>query len=492
MIGIAGAGEQPLKTLAGRPAIVFSAFAILLLWPTVLDGSPLMFFDSGAYYSTGAKAVKAIFALLSAGPGGGSEADGALASDGAFSLRSIAYPVFAYVTSLTPIGLWGPVLVQSAVVTWLIFLLIGPAGRQAMGAGTDPLAALRVFGPVLAVIALASSLPWFASYFMPDVFAGVVVMVGLVIAYRGSELKLWEASFLVLIGAMAVASHHSHIPLALVVGLFAAGALIVDQRRLPPVPLAAAALPLVLALGFNMAVSMIAFNTPSATPKRLPVLLARSIEDGPARWYLSEHCADRKFTICEIYDEFPQNAASVLFGEGGLRSRATDRQMDQIRAQEIDLLVEVLKTYPLQQAWSFGRNALSQLFSFGTNDFRWSRIRLERDPPKLWLVDYFDSPDRFFLDLMGVVHYLTVIASLGFFVYLFRKDRLLAGRRNWYLLLVAFAGIGINALVCGGLSAPTDRYQARLIWVLPVLAGLFWLERRSAPKARAPAVELQG
>jgi hypothetical protein len=39
-----------------------------------------------------------------------------------------------------------------------------------------------------------------------------------------------------------------------------------------------------------------------------------------------------------------------------------------------------------------------------------------------------------------------------------------------------------NAAVFGGLSAPADRYQMRVIWIVPMVAALFWLARQRGPK----------
>ena len=49
-------------------------------------------------------------------------------------------------------------------------------------------------------------------------------------------------------------------------------------------------------------------------------------------------------------------------------------------------------------------------------------------------------------------------------------------------LLAAVMG---NALICGGLSAPHPRYGARLMWLLPVMAGLLAWSKQWPVKAHA-------
>jgi hypothetical protein len=49
---------------------------------------------------------------------------------------------------------------------------------------------------------------------------------------------------------------------------------------------------------------------------------------------------------------------------------------------------------------------------------------------------------------------------------------------------VVVVGLAANATIFGGLSAPVDRYQMRVIWIVPMIAALFWLARRNAVQGR--------
>ena len=254
------------------------------------------------------------------------------------------------------------------------------------------------------------------------------------------------------------------------------------ERRLSWKAVALAFSPVVLSLGFNLVASTVAFEEPSTAPKRMPILLARSIGDGPGKKYLEAHCATEKYAICELYpDGFPSSAAGVLFGSTGVTRRATPEQMDRIRAEEMAILKRVMATYPLEQGWSVARNGIRQVFRFGTADFRWADIKLVKDsgrPPKLVLSEFQRLEERPILNFFGVIQYAGVIAAvaaIGLFAF---RDGLRRGRRNREMLAIALAGLLANAALCGGLSAPTDRYQARVIWIVPLLAGLFWIERR--------------
>jgi len=87
---------------------------------------------------------------------------------------------------------------------------------------------------------------------------------------------------------------------------------------------------------------------------------------------------------------------------------------------------------------------------------------------------------------VGLAQKAVVLGSVGLIAFWFFKDGLRVGDRERALLFVAIVGLLANAAIFGGLSAPVDRYQARVIWIVPLLAALFWLSRwrRSAAPRR--------
>ena len=47
--------------------------------------------------------------------------------------------------------------------------------------------------------------------------------------------------------------------------------------------------------------SAAALGEASVAPKRLPILLARSIDDGPGARFLAEACPEAGFALCDIF-----------------------------------------------------------------------------------------------------------------------------------------------------------------------------------------------
>jgi hypothetical protein len=56
---------------------------------------------------------------------------------------------------------------------------------------------------------------------------------------------------------------------------------------------------------------------------------------------------------------------------------------------------------------------------------------------------------------------------------------------------VVLLGILANALICGVLASPYDRFQARVIWLLPLMAAAgFALRRTWSLRTRAPVASV--
>jgi hypothetical protein len=139
---------------------------------------------------------------------------------------------------------------------------------------------------VAVTVAAATPAACFADFVMPDLFAGLAICIFAVLAARLNHLSAGARLTLVGVGAIAVACHSSHIPLAAGMCLLGAGWIILGlpptERRLPAISWLLA--PLALGATATILFGFVGFNEVSLAPKRFPLTLARSLEDGPARW----------------------------------------------------------------------------------------------------------------------------------------------------------------------------------------------------------------
>lgn len=336
----------------------------------------------------------------------------------------------------------------------------------------------------MACLALLTPVAWSATTAMPDILAGVALLGSIPLTLYLERLGVVERIVLVLLLALAITAHVSHLPLALAT-LATGAAMRFLLRRSNRAEKTHDALwilsaPL-LALTATFALSYVGFGTASVAPKRYPILLARSVSDGPGLRYLQTHCGTEKYAICEVFGtDFPTHPGEFLWAPTGVRYRATPVQMERIRAEEWPIVRRAAAEYPMLQLASSMRNFLWQFGSFGLGKVDFRAALVVGPTGRVDLVNV--AEDRPLLRRwLSVAIYVFFGASLAI---LYRMRHRLTELERRALLLVG-VGLVSNAAICGVLSGVADRYQARVAWAVPLLAMLILLKNRNEGPARA-------
>jgi hypothetical protein len=234
-------------------------------------------------------------------------------------------------------------------------------------------------------------------------------------------------------------------------------------------PAAAVAVSLALLLASNFARTGEVFLTRSGPG----FVFGRLIQDGIVKRLLDDTCPGAGYALCARKDTLPTNANDWLWGPatpfwkmGGFEGTA---------AESSRIIADSLKRYPLMHLRTAAEATLEQFITFRTGD------GIEPQPwPTAWAMETFlprqlgaygaarQQNARIHFTALNGLHVplglLSMAAAVAFVaVAVWRRrcdDRgLLPG-----YLLVALLG---NALICGALSNPHDRYQSRLLWTVP-------------------------
>ena len=456
-------GGRSRVELDARLALLTLVAASLFLWPILAYGRPGYIQDSAAYYKGGHMAVAYVLdkveparaAPPAAGPGASPHPAGAGAAE-IRGARSVAYSLAAFIFGAPNAKMWLLCAFQALATGFL-------------GAATLLLFANqeRKLWRKLAVLAVASPVAFVACLAIPDIFAGLVVLAIALVAVTYERMSAGVRTVTILIAAAGIAFHASHLPIGLAMTLAAIGWLAFDAWRRAPVPRqqwAWVIAPFVLGAAATVASNFVAFGGASLTGKRYPLTLARSVAEGPGKWYLEKNCDHLKYAICEVYPHsVPSSINEFLWGSNGIKERATPEQMDRIRAEESEVVLAATRAYPLVELNRFALNFARQLVRFEPGAAVLdSRIVLDpQGTPQLEPASY----DRFWTTL---VHWLTIISVSISVLVLFRRFRADGSSRPLIGLIVV--GIFANAAVCVYFSGIIDRYGARVIWLLPLLA----------------------
>lgn len=406
--------------------------------------------------------------------------------------RSIYWGALAYLGWLTS-GFWALILLQAAIIAWLLDLLLLRVLRLGPGWFFGALAALTVFSP----------LPYYVGFVMPDIFAGIAILGAALLAGAWAALRPGERALLALLVAFGVAAHASHLlTLALLLGACTLAALtgrMPAPRRAPLLTLAGCvALGLAAELAFGQAVRLVLHQT----PLRLPHITAHLVELGPGLDYLRQHCGpDGPFVLCAYLDRLPMNWVRFLFDadpEKGAYGAADMATRYRISAEQMRFLFAVLAHDPAGTVLGLARDALLQVVTFDLSDIVYTRTRLDffaqHFPPAL--ADGASATRLQAQPWIAQAHtalsYLGAAAALGAGGLALLRPGEAARDPSWgmavAIALVVLLGVVLNGLICGAIASPYGRFQARVIWLLPLVAlALIGLRARAAAGGRAEA-----
>jgi hypothetical protein len=439
---------------------------ILLAWPLLIVGRPTYLGDSASYYKGGHVAVAFIIdkfkPVNDTGAASFSQSSKntsiILKAPQVRAVRSITYSVLAYVLG--------------APRAQLILLAVG----QALLTGLVSVIVLNFYTPArhadylvaAAFLAFATPVAFVTSLALPDTFTGLMVIAITLLAIGSERLSFAAKLALLGVGSFGVSAHSSHPPLAAGLTLLAMIWLIFLRRsgdRSTVTKMAWTAAPLLLGVALTVFANQVGFGEASIAAKRFPLTLARSVADGPGRWYLEKHCANEHYAICEVYPHgFPNSVPAFLWGNTGVETRATPEQMDRIRSEELTIVAAATREYLGIEMLHLSTSFIRQLVKIGPDAAFDQQIQISPfgEPQvvhapgvKPWLGYYVE-----------IAALISSGFSLLFFALRFRTFDVVERAA----ILLTIAALLINAAICVYFSGVADRYQARVVWLIPLLA----------------------
>jgi hypothetical protein len=458
------AGSQKGPGSVRRAASVLLG-ALLLTWPALLNRYPILYPDSITYLADGRPVARALFHHEFAGY---------------YGMRSLIYSLVIqpFHQNVTP---WPVVALQAFLAAYVLWLVVRSIlSRQVVSR----------YLLLVALLSLFTSLSWYASLVMPDILGPLLYLSIYLLVFARDTLSLPERLAVTLIAFWAVASHATHLVLAIGLCLLL---VVLRLLRCPPLEhrmkaVGEIALLAVVAAASQLALHAYLYGKPSLNGDAPPFLAARVIADGPGRWYLQQHCGEVDFALCDSADELPDNSDDFLWNPQGIWASAAGDGDDRIRREEIPFVLAVVRAYPLEQLSLSAANSWQQLAAFGL----WDLCR------NGWVLEAFDTAlpggkpsylkswqaaDDLPLDFFSGVQYWVIVASLPAILVLTLLLRRFPSTRLPGLSAIILPALVANACVTGTLSNVEERYQSRTVWLLPFLAVVlffYWRDQRKA------------
>jgi hypothetical protein len=452
------AGEGTLNAARGRSgastwALAGVAMVLTLLAPAIWNGFPLIFPDTGGYFT----------ATLTASPQQG---------------RSALYGLF--LTAGIPLYFWPCVIVQSAMMAWLIAVTL-----RVNGLGGRPWLALGV----AVVLSVTTSLPWFAGQLMPDILFPAAALSLYLLAFADNQLARWERYPLAAVIAFAIPSHMAAagLCLALIAALFllARAVRIWPRLTLPAPRLTFAAASIAAGIALCPVSNLALTGSFAFTPGGSGFLFGRLIEDGIVERYLAERCPDRTIKLCAYIDVMPDEADDWLWGNSVLYKLGG---WDAHKAEEERIIRDTLIMYPGMHLSAAIVAAASQFITFDTE------VSVDDNDPTFNAFEEFipamlpalnnarQQSERFNVAPLNYIHApVGGLAIAGIVLALILRRRLKLSPEAAALCLTILIALVANAAICGIFSHPVDRYQSRLVLLAPFAVAILLAQRFRPP-----------
>jgi hypothetical protein len=247
---------------------------------------------------------------------------------------------------------------------------------------------------------------------------------------------------------------------------------------------------LVGALAGALAFSAMVEHATGQPPVNPPFLTARVIADGTGVRYVRERCGGA-FAVCAYADRFPMDVDDFLWGDGpkGVFDTAPSSERRALGDEQTRFALAVVRAYPIDQALASARNIVAQAFETELSDFDYKSVvatsLTSRVPPAYARVLERTAAYRqgwplgAAWALQAIVTMAALGVALGAGLHARRPEaENEAGSAAGRLFAMIVVGVAANAAVCGALSTLYGRYEARVVWLLPLAAAALLLSVR--------------
>ena len=488
------------QDISGKPQRRFGPILLLLaavlacLSVLLINRGPLYYFDTGSYFKQGDTALSLILpdrppeeTPVASGQGGTGASQAAPKDKTTSGSRSMVY-------ALLVAALWradaviGVVLTNLAALLLTIWLVVRVMPRPAIpDRGTLQLMTL----PLMA--AAATSLPFYVAFIMPDFFAPIMLILIAAVVALGPRMGLTEYLLALALATFAVVLHPSHLGVAVLMlpVVMVAAVLRIGEGRWLAVGFVAFLV--LIALVERKTFEFAAQNVAGKEVHYTPHITARLIADGPGMTYLEENCPRPDLATCALYealswsdDPYRLTVSHIIFERseelGSFRLMTSENQRA-VANEQRTFFFRVLAGQPLSTLLALSRNAATQAVTNSVDmtiptDAVIRNARKLSGLPEERLGILADSGqlarDRSWIGTADTIHSTIYLVSFVIVVGLLLWPGRIAPSLKVFALFLLI-GIAVNAVVCGGISQPANRYGARVMWLLPFTAALLLL-----------------
>ena len=427
-----------------------------LIVPALYNGYPLTFSDTGTYIFSG-------FAQF-------------VPVD-----RPLGYGLFIYALGKQINSLWVVIIIQALFVLWVSHLFINLI-----------IPSLNTFfftSGILILLSFLTGVSNYTSILIPDIFTPLSLMSVAVLLFR-CKLSLSNTLWLSLMIIFSCTLHFSN--LLLIVGaivvfflvLFVTGAFraIINRKKIivltTTIFLSWIAMPIVHYIHGKDFVWSRATNV---------IIMGRLMESGVLKKYLNDKCPEPEIELCGKRSKIKQYAYQFLWDNDSPLYDSECLKKDWSicwieKDKEYALIIKDMMFTPKYLGmFSYDSfiNSMRQLFTFGIVDIASMN---EGSSVQGVVASYYPEELDNYKSTAQAKHTLTygvktliqnIFVALSFvaicIIFFLRSFRNIFSTPINYFLIFVLIGLIVNAFICASFSGLVDRYQGRVIWIVPMI-----------------------
>ena len=423
---------------AGAVWTVAVLIPLFLVAPAIWNGYPLLQWDTGGYLARWY--------------------EGYLVPS-----RSTVFGLYLHLGEAS--GFWLNIGIQALTTFWILQLTLRVLGLA------QPFRLLMIG---LSLI-LTTALPWLSSLLLTDIFSGLSVLALFILVVKGDQVSPLEKVLLFVLIAFSAATHSATLGVLFGLCVLALLATPFLRERISFRGLAQGALSLVAGALMLLSANHALSGQWAWTPGGYGVAFGRMLQDGIVAQFLNDHCARENFKLCPYRNALPATADQFLWGHSMFDELGRFPGMDDEMGY---IVVHALKEYPTWQAEAALKATAQQLVAIATGEgcTEWlghtygiieryipaqakpmRAARQQRKEVNFTAVNFLHVP-------VALASMLAVLALFAFGLWRRQFDDI-----TLLAATVFFTLLG-NAMICGIISGPHDRYGARLVWIATFVA----------------------
>lgn len=384
--------------------------------------------------------------------------------------RPILYGLFMYYISAKH-SLWFVVIIQSLILSILFYCWFRYFSNSSNY--------LKYYLSFMVLISFFMGASFNASWLMPDIFAPISILsIGLLLF--SSKLPKPVLIFLIILSIVSIAMHNSHLYINLgillifiVLYCFKTIRELLKKSEIKFNRLILITIIIISSTIFSSTINYFHNGGFKSSQGGTIFLMGSLVEMGIVDTYLGENCERKQFSICDYKDTIPNNflwaSNSPIYKTGGWIVSEDEYS---------EIVKDILTTpkYLKSVIWKSAIRTFSQFMHFDTGEATAATPRINqafsRFYPNEYDKYYYAKQNQNKLNFNIVNHLQVIIFLFSIFIYVWFYHKKIELKYRLLILYILLSLI-INAWVCGTFSGVYFRYQARVLWLIPLPIFLY-------------------